>query len=265
MTALRSHVPSVFDYDAELARYHTRLLEAVDIDMDARVLDIGCGTGQTTRVAARAASCGHALGIDISAAMLARARHLSNLEGIANTRFERGDAQVHPFPAERFTVGLSRFGTMFFTDPSAAFANIATALRPGAMFVQLVWQDSSRQEWHTAIREALTGDELAAPLTPAGATAFSLADPARLHTILIGAGFVDIRLAELREPVYYGADSASALAAVRSLQMTSILRDLDAASADRALGRLRTILDARDDGGGVWFDAHAWLVTARRR
>lgn len=254
----------MFDYDAELARYHARLLDAVDIDPHARVLDIGCGTGQTTRAAARAASGGHALGIDISAPMLARARHLTNLEGLANASFERGDAQVHPLPAERYTVGLSRFGTMFFTDPSAAFANIARALRPGARFVQLVWQNSSRQEWDAAVQQALT-DELGAPAIPARDTAFSMADPETVGAILTGAGFVDVRLAEVREPVYYGADGASALHALRSLQMTSeMLRDLDGASSERALSRLRTMLDARDDGG-VWFDSYAWLVTARRR
>ena len=198
----------MFDYDAELRRYHARLFEAVDIDPDARVLDIGCGTGQTTRAAARAASGGDALGVDISAPMLERARRLTNLEGLANARFECGDAQVHPLPAERFTIGLSRFGTMFFADPSAAFANIARALRPDARFVQL---------------------------------------------------------AEACEPVYYGADGASALHAIRSLRMTSEpLRDLeDDASTDRALSRLRTIFRARDEGG-VWFDSCAWLVTARR-
>jgi len=196
--------------------------------------------------------------------MVARARRLTNRVALANTRFELGDAQVHPLPAERFTIGISRFGTMFFADPSAAFANIARALRPGARFVQLVWQDSSRQEWSAVVQQALT-DEPGAPSTPAEATAFSLADPAKVHAILSGAGFIEVQLAEVREPVYYGADGASTLHAIRSLRMTSeLLRDLDDTSADRALGRLRTILDARDDGG-VWFDSCAWLVTARRR
>ena len=190
--------------------YHARLLEAVDIDPDARVLDIGCGTGQTTRAAARAASGGDALGVDISAPMLERARRLTNLEGLANARFECGDAQVHPLPAERFTIGLSRFGTMFFADPSAAFANIARALRPDARFVQLVWQDGSRQEWRAAVQLALT-DELGAPSIPAADSAFSLADPAKVHAILSGAGFVDVQLAEVCEPVYYGAAPAIAL------------------------------------------------------
>jgi SAM-dependent methyltransferase len=249
----------VFDYDAELRRYHARLLEAVDIGRDDRVLDIGCGTGQTTRSSARAAPGGLALGIDISAPMLARARRLTDLDRLANARFELGDAQFHPLPLEHFTIGISRFGTMFFGDPSAAFANIARALRPGARFVQLVWQDGSRQAWHAAVQLVLT-DDMGAPSSPARAAAFSLADPATVYAILRGAGFVDVQLTEVREPVYYGADAASALQAIRSLRM---LGDLDDASTDRALSRLTTVLDVRDDG--VWFDSYAWLVTARRR
>jgi hypothetical protein len=95
-------------------------------------------------------------------------------------------------------------------------------------------------------------------------SAFSLADPAKVYAILSGAGFVDVQLTEICEPVYYGADAASALEAILSLRMTSkSLRDLDDASTDRALSRLLTVARVRDEGG-VWFDSCAWLVTARR-
>ncbi|MET0474758.1 MAG: methyltransferase domain-containing protein [Mycobacterium sp.] len=250
---------NVFDYDAELRHYHARLLTAAGIEFDDRILDIGCGTGQTTRSAAHAAPGGHALGVDISDSMLARARRQTEQDGLANARFELGDAQIHPLPLAHFTIGLSRFGTMFFADPSAAFVNIARALRPGARFVQLVWQDGRRQAWHAAAQLAHTG-EVRPPSTPVGHSAFSLADPEKVRAILSGAGFVDVQLVEVREPVFYGADLASALHAIRSLRRTT---DSDAASTDDVLGRLRTVADVREDG--VWFDSCAWLVTARRR
>ena len=143
----------VFDYDAELSRYNVRLRAAAGVRTADRVLDIGCGTGQTTRDAARAATSGSALGVDLSRPMLDRARQLSEEEGIPNVDFELADAQVHPFAPGDFTVGLSRFGTMFFADPVAAFTNIGRALRPGARLVQLVWQAYDRQEWTGAIRQ----------------------------------------------------------------------------------------------------------------
>lgn len=257
-------VIELFDYDAELSRYNLRLRAAAGVRTADRVLDIGCGTGQSTRDAARSATTGSALGVDLSHSMVERARRLSEGEGIRNVDFERADAQVHPFAPGDFTLGLSRFGTMFFTDPVAAFTNIGRALRPGARLVQLVWQAYDRQEWSTAIRQALTGD----PMAPAGPghSAFSLADPTVATGVLTAAGFIAIEITEVREPVYYGPDAAGARNALFDLRMVQdLIGDLDAAATARALDRLLTMLDAHDTGEGVWFDSGAWLVAARRQ
>ncbi|MGL5861567.1 MAG: class I SAM-dependent methyltransferase [Phycicoccus sp.] len=254
---------TVFDYDAELRRYQPHLLEAADLAIDARVLDIGCGTGQLTRAAALAASRGYAVGIDSSVTAVTQATSLAARDEIRNATFEVGDAQVHPFPAARFTIGLSRFGTMFFDDPIAALAHLGETLQPDARLVQLVWQASDRQEWRAVIREALGADADDPPMT---AAAFSLADPQTARAVLVAAGFADIDLVEVREPVCYGTDADDALEAVRSLGMTTaLLRGHDDAAASRALARLHQALGKRADEDGVWFDSAAWLVTARRR
>ncbi|ONI89621.1 methyltransferase [Actinosynnema sp. ALI-1.44] len=251
----------MFDYDAELIRYHLRLRAAADVQTTDRVLDIGCGAGQTTRDAARSARSGSALGVDVSRPMLDRARELSEREGIGNVRFEVADAQTHPFPTDEFTLGLSRFGTMFFADPGAAFTNIGRALRPGARLVQLVWQAYDRQEWSTAVRQALADDRSSSR----GHGAFSLADPTVTANVLAKAGFTDVEIADVREPVYYGPDAAGARDALFELRMVQdLLADLDATQTSHAVDRLMTMLDAHDTGAGVWFDSAAWLVTARR-
>ena len=251
----------LFDYDAELSRYHQHLQAALGVRASDHVLDIGCGTGQTTRAAARAAVSGTALGVDLSASMLARARRARREQGLTNVSFLRADAQTHPFRPERFDLGVSRFGTMFFTDPLAAFTNIARALRPGARLVQLVWQHSDRQQWSEVIRDVFGHDP--AP-TPA-ADPFSLADPATVDAIMTAAGFIDVDLIDVREPVYYGPDTESALDAVRTLHMTkNLLAPLDARHAASALNQLRTALAARQSSGGVFFDSCAWLITAHR-
>ncbi len=144
------------DYDAELRLHNERLREAYEIGPSDRVLDIGCGSGQTTREAARVAAAGHAHGVDSSAVMIERARHLSREERLGNVTFQHADAEVCRFPNEPFDVAISRFGTMFFTDPKAAFANIGRGLRPSARLVMMVWQDHERNEWSVAIEQALS-------------------------------------------------------------------------------------------------------------
>jgi SAM-dependent methyltransferase len=143
-------------YDAELRLHNEHLRAAANVQPHDRVLDVGCGTGQTTREAARAAVDGSVLGVDLSAPMLERARRLSDDAGLRNVTYVQADAQTHPFPSTHFDLCISRFGTMFFADPVAAFTNIGRALRSGARLVLLVWQDHDRNEWATAIREALT-------------------------------------------------------------------------------------------------------------
>jgi SAM-dependent methyltransferase len=239
---------SEFDYDAELRLYQDRLRAAIDVGPRDSVLDIGCGGGQTTCEAAGLAVEGSALGVDMSLEMVTRARSRAEGENLRNVRFEQADVQVHPFPPAAFSLGISRFGTMFFADPVKAFTNIARALRPGARLVQLVWQDGVRQEWVTEIRGALEEG----PPPPA---AFSFGDPAVVDGVLTAAGFTDVRVTEAHEPVWYGADPDAAVDSVLALRKAGGGLDTD---------RLRSVMVEHDTADGVWFDSWAWLVEARR-
>ncbi|MEU4344027.1 class I SAM-dependent methyltransferase [Nocardia sp. NPDC023852] len=252
----------LFDYDAELRLHNELFRAAACVGSRDRVLDLGCGTGQSTREAARAAVTGSAVGVDLSAPMLERARQLSEEQGLANVTYQQADAQFHRFPPTRFDLCISRFGTMFFADPVAAFTNIGRSLRPAARLVLLVWQERDRNEWATAIRQTLT----AASATPRGPDPFSLADPTVTEGILAAAGFTDVSFTDVHEPVYYGPDSATAFDAVLRLrEFKDLLAKLDAAAAEQARTRLRTTLDAHNADGGVYFDSRAWIVTAHRR
>ena len=172
-------------------------------------------TGSSTSAAARvrrpaprrvAAHEGRALGVDSSAPAIERARGLADAAGLGNIAFERGDAQVHPFPGETFDLAISRFGTMFFHDAGAAFTNLARALRPAGRLVMMVWQAGARNEWDVALHQAL--GEGAAPIAShrRSRSRTRLGRP----EILEAAGFVDIAFTDVEEPVYYGPDVAAA-------------------------------------------------------
>jgi SAM-dependent methyltransferase len=253
------------DYDAELQRHNEVLRRAYNIQPRNHVLDIGCGTGQTTREAARSAAQGGALGVDLSAEMIARARELARVEGLGNVAFEHADAQVHSFRQEGFDLAISRFGTMFFRDPVAAFANIRRAVRPAGRLVMMVWQEHERNEWSEAIERSL-GPRKVAPPTSETWDPFSLADPPTVETILGAAGFGEVAFTDVHEPVYYGPNVASAFEWVCGFTSTrEALEFMDRTDSARALQRLRETLARHASEDGVWFDARAWIVDARRR
>ena len=240
------------------------LLDAARIGSGDSVLDIGCGTGKSTRGAARlAAASGSALGVDLSARMLERARVTAEAEGLGNVRFEQADAQVHPFVADAFDVAISSFGAMFFADPVPAFTNIGRSLRPGGRLALLAWRELDRNEWLSAIRQALAlGRDL--PTPPSGAPGpFGLADRQQTESILTDAGFVDVDFAALDDPIVLGADADDAFAFARDFGITrGLTHDLDDADTEAALDALHRTLVDHQTSDGVRFGASAWLITA---
>jgi SAM-dependent methyltransferase len=203
------------------------------------------------------------VGVDVSERALERARQKTAAERFDNVSYELGDAQVHRFDPAGFDVAISRFGTMFFSDPAAAFANIAAALRPEARLVLLVWQRHEHNEWARAIDAAL-GDA-ARPPQP-GADPFSLGDAEATAGILEAAGFDAMHFEDVREPVFYGDDLDAALATVRGFQDTrAALASLTGDEAARTVERLREMLASHySDERGVALDSRSWLITARR-
>ncbi len=244
-------------YDAELRRHNEHFRAALNVGPRDRVLDIGCGAGQSTREAAHAAVEGSVLGVDVSEELLQVARQRSAEDRFQNIAFALGDAQVHAFPVAYFDLCISRFGVMFFADPIAAFVNIGRAMRPGARLVLMVWQDRGRNEWATAIQHALAPASVSS-----AAAAFSLADPTVTTRILTAAGFTSVAFADLHGPVYYGPNVDAAYDAVVGLFIGQDA--LAGTEVDEALQRLRALLDAHLTPDGVLFDSRAWIVTAHK-
>jgi SAM-dependent methyltransferase len=254
------------DWYNEAARYLTpRLFAGAALKKTDRVLDIGCGCGETTRMAAREAQSGSVFGIDLSRRMIERARGRAVAEGLRNVQFERGDAQVYPFQRSGFNIVISRFGSMFFDDPVRAFVNIATALESRGRIALLCWRELRRNEWLIELREALAaGRDLPEP--PQGAPSpFAFADPMRVRQVLTGAGFEDIALDPVEEPIYFGPNVERAFEGVTKQGIvTGLLSDLDDEARSQALDRVREKLAKHETLDGVLFDTSAWLVRAAK-
>ena len=250
-------------FDRAVAAHHAPFLEAAAIERSDQVLDIGCGSGQTTRDAARLARDGAALGVDLSAKLIELASQEATKEGLTNAGFEQADAQIHPFAPASYDVVISRTGAMFFGDPVAAFANIARALRPRGRLVLLTWQPLETNEWLTELSTALAaGRDL--PTPPAESPGpFALSGPERVRAVLGAAGFTDVELAGSHQPIWFGEDADDAHRFVVGL-MGWMLEGLDATDRARALDDLHRTLAAHETADGVEFGSSTWTIHAIR-
>lgn len=250
-------------HEQMLGGLKARLLTAAAIQDGEKVLDVGCGCGDTTILAARAAGSGHALGADFSRIQVAEARRLATFAGAANARFEVVDVQVHPFGAGVFDVVLSSFGVMFFDDPAAAFANMRRALRRDGRLAFTCWRTRAENPVFT------TGFAQAAAILglremPEPGAVFSLADTCRADALLRDAGFGGIEFAKADEPMFIGRDVDDVLEYERtSPTATEILTGLSPAQADELTRLVRDSLMAYASPVGVTMPGAAWLVTAQ--
>jgi SAM-dependent methyltransferase len=248
-------------FDAAVARYLRPFLDAAAIGSAAHVLDVGCGSGQTTREAARLARDGTATGIDLSSRMLDLARRRAGQEGVSNVDFVHADAQVADLGAASYDRVISRAGVMFFGDPIAAFANLARALTPDGRMVLLVWQPFEENEWLGALLRAVSAGRDLPPPPADRPGPFALGDPDRVHHVLTAAGFGTPQLVGLRERVYFGPDVATAEAFVLGI-VSDMLTELDEAGRAEARAALRATLREHLGPDGVTYPSAMWLVTA---
>ena len=253
-------------YDRASSRIWKRFVDAELVGSTDRVLDVGCGTGGPTRDIAHVATNGEVTGIDLSTRMLELARQRCTDEGLDNVTFVRGDAQVFPFEPEQLDVAISSFGSMFFSDPVAAFTNIGGGLRRGGTLALLAWRALHENEWLMSLRAALAvGRELPTP-PPGAPTPFALADPERVRTILKTAGFQRVDLEPIDEQIELGADASEALAFAKTMGIVEgLTHGLDAPPRAEAMSNLANLFHERATADGVLLGSAAWLITARKR
>ena len=235
-----------------------------------RVLDLGCGCGDSSlALARRVAPGGRVLGLDLSEPMLARARERAAAAGLGNLDFRVADVQSVPLEAGAFDAAFSRFGVMFFADPVAAFRNVRGALRPGGRLVFACWGPVKENPWVLVPMAAAAQLLTLPPPPPAGAPGpFAFADAARVRGILEGAGFEAIAI----EPAHVtmtpgGGDLDEAADTILLVgPLASALREANADDAlrEQVRGAVRKAFEPHLRAGRVELGSAIWLVQARR-
>jgi SAM-dependent methyltransferase/ribosomal protein S18 acetylase RimI-like enzyme len=240
--------------ELQLAPLGRHALAALAARPGERVLDIGCGGGETAVELAHAvAPDGTVVGIDVSAAVLAFAA------GGERVRFIHADAQTFAFEPASFDAAFSRFGVMFFADPVAAFRNIRRGLKPGGRLAFVCWRALEENPLDSLPLQAAAPHLPPQPVPdPDGPGPFSFADPDRVRGILESAGFEAIEIAAHDELVGSGSLEAMLAVCTRVGALGKILRE-NPALRPAALPAVRAALAAR--GGRL--NAATWVVTAR--
>jgi SAM-dependent methyltransferase len=247
-----------------------RAMDRLVLDPGFRVLDVGCGTGPTTvELARRVAPGGAALGVDIAPSMLAEARARAAREGADTAEFRVADAQVDDFGEGSFDAVFSQFGVMFFSDPTAAFANLRRSLRDGGRIAFACWQDLFVNEWMLVPGSAVVSvtGELPPMPGPGEPGPFSLAEPGRVERILADAGYRSIEVDPYAEQLVVAADqlemvvgAATRVGAVRE----ALAGNGDPAFHEQIRSAVRGALEERVEGGELRLGAAAFLVSADR-
>ncbi len=238
-------------------------MDALAVAPGDRVIDVGCGCGQTTlELAVRAGPAGSVLGVDISAPMLAVARRRPLARGLAGVRFLEADAQSHAFAPGGAEALFSRFGVMFFADPTAAFANLRSALAPGGGLAFVCWRAMELNPFMTLpMSAALPLLPPMAPPMPGGPGPFAFADADRVRGILAGAGFHRIEMRPHDEAIGGGDLDETLDLALKIGPLGAAVRDQPELSAQVAEA-VRAALEPHAGPSGVFLPSASWIVTA---
>ncbi|HWW91203.1 MAG TPA: class I SAM-dependent methyltransferase [Solirubrobacteraceae bacterium] len=234
-----------------------------------RVLDIGCGFGDTTlRIASMVGPNGEVAGVDVAPRFIETARREARDASAANVRFALADVQTDALGGP-YDLAFSRFGTMFFANPVAALRNVRSALAPGATLVMVVWRRRIDNDWLYRAQTIVEGivsrpEEYDEPTCGPGP--FSMADADTTSEVLERAGFAEICLRRCDLPILIGRDIDEAIELVTALGPAGEILRLAGDRAAHLHEQVRTALRAGmadfEDSEGVRAPSSTWIVSA---
>ena len=256
-TRAELHAP----YERQLAPLGHRAMSALSLQRGDYILDIGCGTGQTSvELGEKVGSEGKILGIDLAPAVLEVARERA--KRCAQVRFVQADAQVFPFDPGLYDAAFSRFGVMFFADPTAAFINIRRALKAGGRVAFVCWRSLEENELDMVPLQAAYPYLPPQSADPSFAPPFSFSKSDTVRDTLSVAGFEDIEISAYDEEVGSGDLDSMLELTLRVGSLGKIVRESPQLRS-LVLRPVQEALAARDGPKGPMLNAAAWIVKAR--
>ena len=256
-------------YDRQLEPFVEAVLERARLEPHHAVLDVGCGCGATTLVAARRART--VLGVDISAPFVEVAAERARAASIDNVDFVAADAQTYAFADGTFDVVISQFGLMFFDEPVVAFANLRRALGAGGRLVFVTWQGLAANEWLSIVGRAVAQHVTLPDLggLAGGPGMFTLKDPDEAAGVLDAAGFTQVEVEPISPTILLGGGGTldeSTEFLLGSGIGRGLLGGLEPDARAAAVDAVRASLTERyEPGVGVRVGTAGWLVTARNQ
>jgi SAM-dependent methyltransferase len=235
-----------------------------------RIIDIGCGFGDSTQqIAALVGPTGEAVGVDAAKNFIDASTDEARQAGVENARFFVADVQVDDLGGP-YDAAFSRMGTMFFISPVAALRNVRKSLVPGGRLTMVVWRRREDNEWLYKAQQVVEGivqrpDEYDEPTCGPGP--FSMANADTVTDQLLAAGYEDISLRRCDLPIKGGNSIDQALEIVMSIGPAGEILRLLGDRAEPYLPRVDAALreafaEFQREDGSVWGMASTWIVTA---
>ena len=257
---------------AGLAGHSDEILSRGLFPKGARVLDIGCGFGDSTlKIADRVGPSGEAVGVDCADNFVRAAEGEAKAAGVRNARFFKADVQNEDLRGP-YDHAFARFGTMFFMTPGAAMRNIRKALKPGGTFTQVVWRKREENPW---LHEAELRVKEIVPVVSheetnevhCGPGPFSMSGPDMVSSMLKGAGFAGITFERFDADICIGRNLEDAVEFAMALGPAGEVIRLAGAEGERLKLRvaevLRETLSPYERPDGVWGPSSTWFISAR--
>jgi ubiquinone/menaquinone biosynthesis C-methylase UbiE len=258
---------------AGLAGHSDEILRRGIYSSGAKVLDVGCGFGDSTiRIARLVGPSGEAVGVDCADNFVRAAEREAAQAGVPNARFLRADVQADDLRGP-YDHAFARFGTMFFTMPGVALRNIRAALKPGGTLTQIVWRKREENPWlHDAelkVREIVpVVSHEDTNQVHCGPGPFSMSGPDMVSSMLVSAGYTGVAFERFDTDICIGRDLDDAIEFAMALGPAGEIIRLAGAEGERlrptVAAALRQTLARYARGDGVWAPSSTWFITARR-